>query len=82
MVKETSGLVFIVSFLCIWVLFLTFSGKTIPQPSVPSNISFSAESNVIYFLDRDNAKIYRYNTQGRLTRIYIIEELGKDLKSE
>jgi sugar lactone lactonase YvrE len=58
------------------------SKKAASQSAIPSNIGFSAESNVIYFLDRDNARLYRYNTQGRLTREYIIKELGKDLESK
>jgi len=81
MVKENRILIFLIGLLCAWILFSAYSEKASCQSALPSNISFSGESNVIYLLDRDNAIIYRYNTQGRLTRSYIIEELGKDLKS-
>ncbi|MBU1147847.1 MAG: hypothetical protein KKD11_05780 [Candidatus Omnitrophica bacterium] len=70
--------IFIVGFLCAWVL---FSKIAVGQSSMPSNVTFSGESNVIYFLDRDTATLYRYNTQGKLTRSYVIKELGKDLQS-
>ncbi|MBU4312851.1 MAG: hypothetical protein KJ706_09065 [Candidatus Omnitrophica bacterium] len=82
MVKENRILIFIIGFLCAWTFFSNFTGETKAQSALPSNITFSGESNVIYFLDRDNGIVYRYNTQGRFTRSYIIEELGKDLKSK
>ncbi len=82
MVKENRILIFIIGFLCAWIFFSDFTGETNAQSALPSNIGFSGESNVIYFLDRDTSTLYRYNTQGRLTRSYIIEELGKDLKSK
>jgi len=44
-------------------------------------VLFSGESNAMYFLDTKNATIYRYDTQGRMTRKYVIKELGKDLES-
>ena len=80
MVKENRILIFLIGFLCAWILF-SASKKAMSQSSIPSNVAFSGESNVIYFLDRDTSTLYRYNVQGRLTRSYIIEELGKDLKS-
>jgi sugar lactone lactonase YvrE len=79
MVKETRILIFVVGLLCVWSLFSTYSKKAVSQASIPSSIAFSGESNVIYFLDRDNARLYRYNVQGRLTRSYTIQELGKNL---
>lgn len=79
MVKEKRIPVFIIGFLCAWILFSVSLKKAACESSLASNISFSGESNVIYFLDRSNAKLYRYNTQGRLTRTYTIKELGKDL---
>ena len=81
MVKENRILIFIIGFLCAWLVFSNFTGQIRAQSSLPGNVTFSGESNVIYFLDRDTATLYRYNTQGRFTRSYIIEELGKDLKS-
>lgn len=82
MAREIRVLIFVMCFLCAWTLFSALSNRAACQSALPSNISFSAESNVIYFLDRDNAVVYRYNTQGRLTRIYKIKELGKDLQSK
>lgn len=82
MAKENRILIFIIGFLCAWAFFSNFTGETRAQSSLPSNIIFSGESNVMYFLDKDNSILYRYNMQGRLTRSYIIEELGKDLKSK
>ena len=81
MIKENRVLIFAIGFLCAWSLFLIPSKKAISQPSIPSSVTFSGESNVIYFLDREYAKLYRYNIQGRLTRSYTIEELGKNLES-
>lgn len=81
MVKENRILIFVVGLLCAWILFSAFSKKAMSQSSIPSSVAFSGESNVIYFLDRDTSTLYRYNVQGRLTRSYIIEELGKNLKS-
>lgn len=80
MVKQNRILIFIIGFLCAWILFSAFSEKAICQSGIPSSVSFSGESNVIYFLDRADAKLYRYDTQGRLTRTYIIKEIGKALK--
>ena len=80
MVTQIRILIFIIGFICAWVLFSVPSGKVICQSAIPSSVSFSGESNVIYFLDRQSATIYRYNMQGRLTRSYIIKELGKDLE--
>lgn len=77
---KRSPTIFIIGFLCAWILFTAFSKKATCQGMLPPSISFSGESNAIYFLDRDNARLYRYNTQGRLTRLYIIKELGKDLQ--
>jgi hypothetical protein len=59
---------------------LLLSGEASSSSVVPPSVSFSGESNVMYFFDRESGKIYRYNTQGRLTRTYRIEELGKDLQ--
>lgn len=79
MVKESRILIFIIGFLCAYVLFSAFSRKVACQSMAPSSLTFTAASDVIYFFDRENAKIYRYNTQGRLTRTYILKELGKEL---
>lgn len=80
MAKENKILIFAVGFICAWLLFSFFSKKAACQSSLPSNISFSGESNVIYLLDRESATIYRYDIQGRMTRRYVIKELGKDLQ--
>ncbi len=82
MAKGNRIIIFLIGVLCAWILFSVSSKKGICQDPIPSSISFSGESNAIYFLDRDNAKVYRYNIQGRLTRTYTIEELGKDLRSK
>jgi len=80
MVKENRILIFILGFVFAWILFFASSKKAISQSTIPSGVAFSGESNVMYFLDRSDSKIYRYNVQGRLTRTYIIEELGEDLR--
>ena len=46
---------------------------------IPQNVYFSGDSSNLYFFDRDDARVYKYNTQGKLTRAYTIKELGKDL---
>ncbi len=80
MVKENRILIFVLGFVFAWILFFASSKNAVSQSTIPSSVAFSGESNVMYFLDRNEAKIYRYNTQGRLTRTYIIEELGEDLR--
>ena len=80
MVKGNRILIFIIGFVCAWILFAAPLKDVNSQSAVPSSVSFSGESNVIYFFDRSEAKLYRYNVQGRLTRTYTIEELGEDLK--
>ena len=82
MVKESRILIFIIGFLCAWILFSANSKKATGQSLIPPSVAFSGESNVIYFLDRENAILYRYSAQGRMTRSYIIKELGKDLQSK
>jgi len=79
MVKENRIFIFMIVVLCIALLVSVCPKRAICQNSLPSNIAFSAESNSMYFLDRDEGRIYRYNTQGKITRIYIVKELGKDL---
>lgn len=80
MVKKNRILIFAAGFICAWILFSGSTERVQCQPALPSNITFSGESNVIYFLDRDSATLYRYNMQGRLTRTYIIKELGENLQ--
>lgn len=80
MAKGNKIIIFAIGVLCAWILFSVSSRTAVCQTSIPSSIAFSGESNVIYFLDRDNAKLYRYNMQGRLTRTYTVKELGKDLQ--
>ena len=80
MVKENKVLILMIIFICSWFVFSAFSKKAASQSSLPSNISFSGGSNVIYLLDRDSATIYRYDTQGRMTRKYIIKELDRHLQ--
>lgn len=79
MVKENRIFIFAAIVLCIAFLCSIYVNRAICQNNIPSNISFSAESNSMYFLDRDEGKVYRYNIQGKITRIYTIKELGKDL---
>lgn len=81
MVKGNNILIFAIGFLCAWILFSASLKNANGEYSVPNSVSFSGENNVIYFFDRSEAKLYRYNTQGRLTRTYILKELGKDLQS-
>lgn len=79
MVKENRIFIFVVLVICIAFLGSLYVKRAVCQNSIPSNISFSADSNSMYFLDKDEGKVYRYNTQGKITRIYTIKELGKDL---
>lgn len=81
MSKRSGVLVFIIGFLCAWSLFSVSLRNVTAEPPIPKNISFSGESNVIYFWDGENAKLYRYNTHGRLTRVYTLKELGEDLQA-
>ncbi len=81
MVKENKVLIFIIGFICAGILFSGSSKNAISQASLPQSLLFSGESNVMYFLDKDNAIVYRYDMQGRMSRKYIIKELGKDLES-
>lgn len=80
MVKENRILILIIGLVGICILFSVYSEKAVCQNPLPPNISFSGESNTMYFLDRDASTLYRYNIQGKLTRVYLIKELGKDLE--
>jgi len=52
------------------------------QINIPPSVSFSADSSNFYFFDRDESKIYKYNAQGKLSRVYVVKELGKDFASK
>jgi hypothetical protein len=80
MVWEKRILILLAGFVCVWLMFSVFSKKAACQSALPSDISFSGGSNVIYLLDRENSIIYRYDTQGRMTRKYVIKELGKNFQ--
>ena len=71
-------LVFSLGFLCAWILFSMGIKKGTCQMNLSPNLSFSADNSNLYFLDRDESRIYKYSTQGKLTHIYVIKELGKD----
>lgn len=71
--------IFFIGFLCAWIIFSMGIKKGVCQVNTPSNIYFSGDSTNIYFFDKDEFKIYKYNTQGKLTRTYTVKELGKDL---
>ena len=72
-------LIFSIGFLCAWIIFSIGLKKGACQVNIPQNIYFSGDSTNLYFFDRDDATVYKYNTQGKLTRTYVIKELGKDL---
>ncbi|MDP2920920.1 MAG: hypothetical protein Q8O12_00930 [Candidatus Omnitrophota bacterium] len=72
-------LVFSIGFICAWIIFSIGLKKGACQINIPQNISFTADSSNFYFFDRDEAKIYKYNTQGKLTQTYTVKELGKNL---
>jgi len=82
MVIAKKAFIFIIGFLCAWILFSMGIKKGACQINLSPNISFSSDNSNFYFLDRDESKIYKYNAQGKLTRTYIIKELGKDLLSK
>jgi sugar lactone lactonase YvrE len=72
-------LIFSIGFLCAWIIFSIGLKKGVCQMNIPENVYFSGDSTNLYFFDRDEARIYKYNTQGKLTRTYTVKELGKDL---
>ena len=72
-------LIFSIGFLCAWIIFSIGLKKGACQINIPQNIYFSGDSSNLYFFDRDEARVYKYNTQGKLTRTYTVKELGKDL---
>ena len=72
-------LIFSIGFLCAWIIFSIGLKKGACQVNIPQNIYFSGDNSNLYFFDRDDATVYKYNTQGKLTRTYVIKELGKDL---
>ncbi|MDP2981329.1 MAG: hypothetical protein Q8N67_04630 [Candidatus Omnitrophota bacterium] len=81
MIIAKKAFIFFIGFLCAWSLFSMGIKIGTCQTNLPPNVSFSADSSNFYFLDRDESKIYKYSTQGKLTRIYVIKELGKDFLS-
>ncbi len=78
MIIAKKAFIFFIGFLCAWVIFSIGVKKGACQINISPNILFSADNSNFYFLDRDESKVYKYNTQGKLTRTYIIKELGKD----
>ena len=76
MIKK--GMIFFIGFLCGWAMFSIGVKNGVCQLSMSPSISFSADSSSFYFFDRDDAKIYKYNIQGKLIHTYIVKELGKD----
>ena len=75
-------LIFFIGFLCARVIFSIGVKKGTCQINIPPGISFSSDGSNFYFFDRDEAKIYKYSTQGKFTHTYSIKELGKDLQSK
>lgn len=80
MIIAKKAFIFFIGFLCAWILFSIGIKRGVCQTGLPPNISFSADSSNFYFLDRDESRIYKYNTQGKLTRTYLVKELGKDFQ--
>lgn len=74
-------LIFSIGFICAWIIFSIGLKKGACQTNIPPNILFSADSSNFYFFDRDESMIYKYNTQGKLVKILVIKELGKDFVS-
>lgn len=74
-------LIFSIGFLCAWAMFSMGLQKVTCQTNMSANVLFSADSSNFYFLDKDESKVYKYNTQGKLIRTYTIKELGKDFLS-
>ncbi len=62
------------------ILVLILISNSFARPQNLSSIQFSAESNVIFFFDRDSGKLYKYNNSGRLIEVYTLKALGKDLE--
>lgn len=75
-------LIFSIGFLCAWILFSAGMKKGSCQVNLPSNISFAADSSSFFFFDRDEAKVYAYNAQGKIIHTYAVKELGKNLISQ
>ncbi len=73
--------IFFIGALCAWALFFICGKKANSQDILPSNLYFVADNNALYFLDKDNAKIYLYNNSGRFMRSFVITELGKNFSS-
>lgn len=82
MIIAKKVLIFFIGFLCAWILFSIGIKRGACQINPPSNISFSTDNSNLYVLDKDESRIYKYNSQGKLTRTYTIKELGKDLVSK
>ena len=53
MVEKNRVFIFIIGLVCSLVLLSRFTSRVVCQSSVPSNISFAAESNSIYLFDRN-----------------------------
>lgn len=57
-----------------------FCSKVSAQSGLFSGISFFVDSGAIFFFDSSTGKIYHYNlTTGRLSKTYVLKELGRDL---
>ena len=72
----------IIGFICAWVIFLMSVKKGACQINISPGMSFSADSSSLYFFDRDEGRVYKYNTHGKIVHTYVIKELGKDLQSK
>ena len=54
-----------------------------PRQPLSENVQFSASGGSLYFFDKEEGVVYLYNSStGRLSRKYVISELGEDLKKE
>ena len=82
MITAKKAFMFFIGFLCAWVIFSAATKKGACQINIPPGVSFSVDGSNFYFFDRDEAAIYKYNTQGKLIHTYVLKELGKDLVSK
>ena len=54
--------------------------QTIPSKMFPQSVSFAVDGGTFFILSREDKRIYTYNRQGRLGKVYSFSALDNDLK--